>query len=78
MPRIEITNMSISQAIEAPLTTKDTIDISGSLGNAEGVGSGTISSIYRRVLSYRSWTEVITISESLCFFNVSLPVGTLF
>ena len=62
IPRIEITNMNISQAVEAPLTTKDTIDLSGSIGNADGVGSGTISSIYRRVLSYRSWAEVVLYS----------------
>lgn len=40
-PNIEVSGMSISQAIDAPITTRDTISMSGSLssqnGNAQGI-----------------------------------------
>ncbi|KAK3740940.1 hypothetical protein QZH41_017787 [Actinostola sp. cb2023] len=57
-PNIEINNMSIMQAIEAPLTKKDTATLAGSLAIKNGNGSGDISMSIRRVLSYKAWGEI--------------------
>ncbi|XP_043987196.1 dnaJ homolog subfamily C member 11a [Gambusia affinis] len=58
MPHIEINRMHISQSIEAPLTTKDTAVLSGSLSTHNGTGGGTINLALRRVTSTKGWGEV--------------------
>ena len=58
LPEIFISNMGITQSVEAPLTTKDTVEIQGNIGNSDGVGSGTLTASYRRVISHKSWAEV--------------------
>ncbi len=55
---IEIGEMTISQSVECPLTTTDTVVIGGSLSTHNGKGQGSVSTVLRRVLSFRSWTEV--------------------
>ena len=50
--------MGITQSVEAPLTNRDSVFLSGNLGNQNGVGSGSISTTYRRLTSDRGWTEV--------------------
>uniref|UniRef100_A0A669CJP3 DnaJ (Hsp40) homolog, subfamily C, member 11a n=1 Tax=Oreochromis niloticus TaxID=8128 RepID=A0A669CJP3_ORENI len=49
VPHVEINKMHISQSIEAPLTTKDTAILSGSLSTHNGNGGGTINLALRRV-----------------------------
>lgn len=39
-PSIEVSGMSISQSIDAPMTTRDTVTMSGSLSSHNGTGSG--------------------------------------
>lgn len=39
-PTIEVSGMSISQSIDAPLTLRDTVTMSGSLSSANGNGTG--------------------------------------
>ncbi|KAF3860771.1 hypothetical protein F7725_001026 [Dissostichus mawsoni] len=58
VPHIEINKMHISQSIEAPLTTKDTAILSGSLSTHNGNGGGTINLALRRVTSTKGWGEV--------------------
>ncbi|MEQ2262068.1 DnaJ (Hsp40), subfamily C, member 11 [Xenotaenia resolanae] len=58
IPHIEINRMQISQSIEAPLTTKDTAILSGSLSTHNGNGGGTINLALRRVTSAKGWGEV--------------------
>lgn len=56
-PTLEISSMSIDQAIDAPLNDKDTLSFSGSLNNRNGVGNGMFTTTLRHVSSAKSWTE---------------------
>uniref|UniRef100_A0A672JFA7 DnaJ homolog subfamily C member 11 n=1 Tax=Salarias fasciatus TaxID=181472 RepID=A0A672JFA7_SALFA len=58
VPHVEINRMHISQSIEAPLTTKDTAILSGSLSTHNGNGGGTINLALRRVTSAKGWGEI--------------------
>uniref|UniRef100_A0A8D0AE10 DnaJ homolog subfamily C member 11 n=1 Tax=Sander lucioperca TaxID=283035 RepID=A0A8D0AE10_SANLU len=58
VPHVEINKMHISQSIEAPLTTKDTAILSGSLSTHNGNGGGSINLALRRVTSAKGWGEV--------------------
>lgn len=44
--------------LQAPLTTKDTAILSGSLSTSNGNGGGTINLALRRVTSPNGWGEV--------------------
>lgn len=50
-PAIEVRSMSISQTIEAPITTEDCVILGGNLNVRNGVGSGTVSTTLRHVFS---------------------------
>lgn len=58
-------------SLQAPLTTKDTAVLSGSLSTHNGNGGGTINLALRRVTSANGWGEVrllhhlLTVSPSL-------------
>uniref|UniRef100_A0A8C4ERL4 DnaJ (Hsp40) homolog, subfamily C, member 11a n=1 Tax=Dicentrarchus labrax TaxID=13489 RepID=A0A8C4ERL4_DICLA len=58
VPHVEINKMHISQSIEAPLTSKDTAVLSGSLTTHNGNGGGTINLALRRVTSAKGWGEI--------------------
>lgn len=58
LPNLEISEMSISQSVECPLTTKDTAVLSGHLSSHNGNGTGTFSVAVRRILSHTGWAEV--------------------
>lgn len=45
-------------SLQAPLTTKDTAILSGSLSTHNGNGGGTINLALRRVTSTKGWGEV--------------------
>ncbi|KAK2551213.1 DnaJ-like protein subfamily C member 11 [Acropora cervicornis] len=47
-PNIEVKSMSISQSIEAPLTSADTLTLAGSVNIKNGNGSGSVSVSARR------------------------------
>ncbi|XP_014474291.1 PREDICTED: dnaJ homolog subfamily C member 11 isoform X2 [Dinoponera quadriceps] len=55
---IEVSGMSFAQSIEAPLTLKDTITMSGQLGTQNGTGSGSINISAKRLISSKGWVEV--------------------
>jgi hypothetical protein len=57
-PTIEIRNMTISQSVECPLTSKDTATLGGSLHTQNGTGGGSMSGAIRRIISNKSWAEV--------------------
>ncbi|KAH8413639.1 hypothetical protein KR222_002394 [Zaprionus bogoriensis] len=57
MPRVEIGSMSIAQSIEAPITRKDMIVMSGNLYSSNGTGSGGFMVAGRRLLN-KGWLEV--------------------
>ncbi|XP_063064466.1 dnaJ homolog subfamily C member 11a [Engraulis encrasicolus] len=58
LPHVEINKMHISQSIEAPLTTKDTAILSGSLSTHNGNGGGNFTLALRKVTSAKGWGEV--------------------
>ncbi|KAH8333301.1 hypothetical protein KR074_008568 [Drosophila pseudoananassae] len=57
MPRVEIGSMSIAQSIEAPITRKDMIIMSGNLYSSNGNGSGGFVVAGRRLLN-KGWLEL--------------------
>jgi len=57
MPRVEIGSMSIAQSIEAPITRKDMIIMSGNLYSSNGNGSGGFVIAGRRLLN-KGWLEL--------------------
>lgn len=57
MPRVEIGSMSIAQSIEAPITRKDMIIMSGNLYSSNGTGTGGFVVAGRRLLN-KGWLEV--------------------
>ena len=59
LPTVEISEMSVTQSVECPLTVKDTAIVSGNLSTRNGTGVGTIGLALRRVLSHTAWAEVI-------------------
>ena len=59
IPTVEISEMSVTQSVECPLTVKDTATVSGHLSTRNGTGAGSISLALRRVLSHTAWAEVI-------------------
>lgn len=56
-PSIEISAMSISQSVEAPLTLRDTLTLSGNLAAQNGNGSGSFMVSCKRLLKSNGWIE---------------------
>lgn len=56
-PTIEVSGMSMSQSIEAPLTVRDTTILSGNLNIQNGVGSGGFMISGRRLIN-KGWFEI--------------------
>ncbi|XP_055926160.1 dnaJ homolog subfamily C member 11-like [Argiope bruennichi] len=56
-PVIEINAMSISQSVEAPLDTSDTLTLNGSIATQNGTGGGNINCSWKKVVSAKSWLE---------------------
>ncbi|XP_061392034.1 dnaJ homolog subfamily C member 11 [Musca vetustissima] len=56
-PHIEVSSMSIAQSIEAPLTRRDTLTLSGNLVSSNGNGSGGFVVCGRRLLN-KGWLEL--------------------
>ncbi|XP_046423389.1 dnaJ homolog subfamily C member 11 isoform X1 [Neodiprion pinetum] len=57
-PTIEVSGMSFSQSIEAPLTLRDTVTMSGQLGTQNGTGTGSVNVSARRLISSKGWLEL--------------------
>lgn len=55
---IEISGMSFSQSIEAPLTLRDTLIMYGQIDTQNGTGYGTVNFAAKRTLSAKGWVEV--------------------
>lgn len=56
-PQIEVSSMSITQQVEAPLSTRDTVIMNGNMMSSNGNGSGSFTVSGRRLLN-RSWLEL--------------------
>ena len=48
-PHFEVSKMSLSQSIQAPLTPSDTATLAGNINTSNGTGSGSLSCGLRRV-----------------------------
>ncbi|XP_054739909.1 dnaJ homolog subfamily C member 11 [Anastrepha obliqua] len=57
LPRVEVSSMSISQSIEAPINRKDTLSLGGNLYSANGNGSGNFIICGRRLIN-KGWLEI--------------------
>ncbi|GFT79687.1 dnaJ homolog subfamily C member 11 [Nephila pilipes] len=56
-PNIEVSAMSISQSVEAPLDVSETVILNGSLATQNGTGGGNINCSYKKVISEKTWLE---------------------
>lgn len=56
-PNIEITGVSMTQSIEAPLTLQDTLTLGAQVSTHNGTGSGSMSFATRHMLSTNGWVE---------------------
>ncbi|XP_059622338.1 dnaJ homolog subfamily C member 11 [Phlebotomus argentipes] len=57
LPTVEVTGISMSQQIDAPLTVRDTVTLAGSLSAQKGIGNGAVSVTGRRLLN-KGWVAV--------------------
>lgn len=57
LPRIEVSSMSISQSIEAPINRKDTLTLGGNLYSSNGNGNGNFILCGRRLVN-KGWLEI--------------------
>lgn len=57
IPSIEVSGMSMSQSIEAPLTTRDTAILNGTCSLSNGVGSGAFIICARRLVN-KGWFAI--------------------
>ncbi|XP_017466447.1 PREDICTED: dnaJ homolog subfamily C member 11 [Rhagoletis zephyria] len=57
LPRIEVSSMSISQSIEAPINRKDVLTLGGNLYSSNGNGSGNFILCGRRLVN-KGWLEI--------------------
>ncbi|XP_029050782.1 dnaJ homolog subfamily C member 11 isoform X2 [Osmia bicornis bicornis] len=55
---LEVSGMSFTQSIEAPLTLQDTVTLYGQVTTQNGIGSGSVNFAARRLLSSKGWVEV--------------------
>jgi DnaJ family protein C protein 11 len=56
--QLEISSITMSQQIDAPLTRKDTLTLSGTLVAKNGRGHGQVGAILRHVVTPSKWFEV--------------------
>ncbi|XP_054274989.1 dnaJ homolog subfamily C member 11 [Macrosteles quadrilineatus] len=57
IPLVEISGMSISQSVEAPLTTRNLMTIGGEMSTHNGTGSGALTLTAKRLLQDNKWVE---------------------
>ncbi|CAF0729051.1 unnamed protein product [Didymodactylos carnosus] len=57
-PNIEISEFTVAQGIDVPLTNQDTATVSAVATTRNGRGSGSITTSFRRVLADSSWFRI--------------------
>ncbi|XP_037299974.1 dnaJ homolog subfamily C member 11 [Manduca sexta] len=58
IPSIEVSGMTIQQSIDAPVTLRNTMTLSGNISTQNGIGTGSINMSNRHLSSEKGWTEV--------------------
>ncbi len=57
-PVIEMTEFTVAQSIDMPLTSQDTATITAVATTQNGRGTGSLTTSFRRVLADLSWFRV--------------------
>ena len=57
-PNIEMTEFTVEQGIDIPLSNRDTATINAVVTSRNGNGTGSITTSFRRVLADLSWFRV--------------------
>ncbi|XP_048005498.1 dnaJ homolog subfamily C member 11 [Leguminivora glycinivorella] len=57
LPNIEVSGMTIQQSIDAPITLRDTMTLSGNISTQNGIGTGSVNLCNRHLSSEKGWTE---------------------
>ncbi|CAH0402126.1 unnamed protein product [Chilo suppressalis] len=58
IPSIEVSGMTIQQSIDAPVTLRNTMTLSGNISTQNGIGTGSVNLCNRHLSSEKGWTEV--------------------
>ncbi|XP_045531393.1 dnaJ homolog subfamily C member 11 [Pieris brassicae] len=58
IPSIEVSGMTIQQSIDAPVTLRNTVTLSGNISTQNGIGTGSVNISNRHLSSERGWTEL--------------------
>ncbi|KAH9627789.1 hypothetical protein HF086_000174 [Spodoptera exigua] len=58
LPNIEVSGMTIQQSIDAPVTLRNTMTLSGNISTQNGIGTGSVNICNRNLSSEKGWTEV--------------------
>ncbi|XP_053624260.1 dnaJ homolog subfamily C member 11 [Plodia interpunctella] len=58
LPSIEVSGMTIQQSIDAPVTLRNTMTLSGNISTQNGIGTGSVNVCNRHLSSEKGWTEV--------------------
>ncbi|XP_026759365.2 dnaJ homolog subfamily C member 11 [Galleria mellonella] len=58
IPNIEVSGMTIQQSIDAPVTLRNTMTLSGNISTQNGIGTGSVTACNRHLSSDKGWTEV--------------------
>ncbi|XP_039763790.1 dnaJ homolog subfamily C member 11 [Pararge aegeria] len=58
IPTVEVSGMTIQQSIDAPVTLRNTVTLSGNISTQNGTGTGAVTMSNRHLSSERGWTEV--------------------
>ncbi|XP_060809673.1 dnaJ homolog subfamily C member 11 [Amyelois transitella] len=58
LPSIEVSGMTIQQSIDAPVTLRNTMTLSGNISTQNGIGTGSVNMCNRHLSSEKGWTEV--------------------
>lgn len=67
-PMIEMTEFTVAQGIDIPLTSQDTATVTAVASTRNGRGTGSLTTSFRRVLADLSWFRVCTSLTSVHSF----------
>lgn len=60
-PVVEISEFSLMQGIEIPLTSQDTATVTAAVSTRNGRGAGSLATTFRRILPDSSWFRVCSL-----------------
>eukprot|EP00088_Acartia_fossae_P053707 TRINITY_DN6127_c0_g1_i4.p1 TRINITY_DN6127_c0_g1~~TRINITY_DN6127_c0_g1_i4.p1 ORF type:complete len:594 (+),score=122.49 TRINITY_DN6127_c0_g1_i4:48-1829(+) len=66
LPHFEVSRLSLSSSIQAPLTNTDSASLKGSISTSNGQGNGSFTCGYKRINTESSWQEgTVTVGNGL-------------